>query len=674
MAKDIQQLFGWTRTFSRTGRPDHRDSHPDRTPEVSSPGIHALDTLPGAAPSSQIGRDESEGLHAGISRLNTEPDTTREPSEEVRPGLTTGALSELTELPQIRQEEFADYPSGLGPIRAPFSTEIVPQGGEEQFEERTSGDRDVEFDRFVSNARASLERQDWEELTQCAEQIRNEYPDRPDGYLMGKAALIELGERDTAEVLLGLAVSQLPGHEQVAIEHAWLAHERRDWSEARKRWEAIKGSFPGRIEGYLGVAIAERESELFDAADASFTETIKRFPENPNALIEFAWVAHNRGDLTGARRRWKELRDRFPDNRYGYLGAGVSERGAGNPAIADALLAEGHIRFPVDEEIAVAYGWIANISQDWGMALARWKSLKQAFPGNEEIGRGLDMARRALERHAASMPEVHSTHDEDESINLPDDLVIENGILVGRNNMLFLAEGRHAVFDFATGRRKVPEQSHTNFFQNLVHRHRAATSCGAKFLHVIFPDKHSVCTEQLPVENPICLGMRYLERFPTLSHAICYPRDELRDAGLAPFMLTDTHMTDHGSIVATAAIVARLVGEKQTEHIDHLLAETSDEVDWTGDLGDKLTPIHSERRINIRMPWVCNRFHNNLTGGNNGIVDILINKESVHDKRVTWFGDSFGRSVCLFLSYFFREVVFLHTPFFHADIFEQILT
>ena len=530
----------------------------------------------------------------------------------------------------------------------------------------------VKFQDTVARARESLEQRDWAELKQRAELLRTEFPDHPDGFMMGNTALLGLGHRDAAEALLIQALERFPDHEQLAIAHAWRAHERHDWVEAKRRWETIKRRFPDHQAGYVGVGIAEREIKLFDEADASFTEAIVRFPDDPTALIEYAWVAHHRGNLSDARRRWKKLRERFPEARYGYLGAGVTEQGAGEFAAAEALLAEGYRRFPADEAIAVGYGWTANLRQDWDTAVARWKSLAQTFPNNEAVRQGLDAALRAVGQDETAPGGAPSVHGQDGHVGIPDVQPIENGVLVGRSNVLFLAEGGHAVLDFAVGRRKVPEESYTNFLRNMVQRHRAATSRGAGFQHIIFPDKHSVCSEDFPVENPILLGMLYIERFPALSHYICYPRDVLRQADRPTFMLTDTHLTDYGTILAVAEIVKRLVGEPQTVHVNRLLADTNVDVEWSGDLGSKLTPPHSEKQIKNPMRWVRNWYHNSMTGGNNGIVDIHFNREAVYGKRLVWFGDSFGRSACQFMSYFFKEVVFFRTPFFHADIFGQI--
>lgn len=513
----------------------------------------------------------------------------------------------------------------------------------------------IDFKSLVAQGHEALTRRDWPELERCGSTLRATFPAAPEGFLFGKSALVGLNRRSAAEAMLIEGIKQFPDHKQMAIDHAWLAHELRDWPEARRRWDAIGLRFPDDPMGYVGKGIAEREAKLFDDADVTFSEAIDRFPDNPTLLIEYAWVAQHRGDFAEARRRWKALRDRFPDNRYGYHGAGITEQRSGDFATAEAILSEGHRRFPTDEAIAVGYGWIGNLRRDWETAVKRWQSLIALFPSNQDITRGLEAALSELVQ-----------------ARVRDDMHLENGVLVGRNNVLFLAEGGHAVLEFASGRRQVSDESYNNFLRNLVQRHRAVTSAGAEFLHVIFPDKHSVCTEDFPVENPTLLGEEYLRRFPGISHYICYPRELLRQANQPTFLLTDTHLNDFGTILASSFIVERLVKEPQTARANRLIADIGVEVEYSGDLGNKITPPRFEKQMKSPMKWARKWYHNNMQGGNNGITDILFNNEPVYNKRLVWFGDSFGRSACQIMSYFFKETVFFRTPFFHPELFEQI--
>ncbi len=247
---------------------------------------------------------------------------------------------------------------------------------------------------------------------------------------------------------------------------------------------------------------------------------------------------------------------------------------------------------------------------------------------------------------------------------------VERGVLFGRNDVLFLAEGAHRVLDFLLGVRRVPRESLDNFAANLAERAAKAATGGAKFLHLVFPDKQSVLVDDCPIREPFYLGAFYMDH--DLSPHAFYPRQELIAAGRGTYLQTDTHASDRGIIAVTAAVVERLTGLSQTEARERLLGMAWHEDQRTGDMGGRFDPALSETRQWIQRSWINKWLHNNVIGGNNGIVDLLFNRDAVYPKRLLVFGDSFARDLSGFFCYFFKEVVFLRTPYFHDDIFDQI--
>ena len=248
---------------------------------------------------------------------------------------------------------------------------------------------------------------------------------------------------------------------------------------------------------------------------------------------------------------------------------------------------------------------------------------------------------------------------------------VERGVLFGHDDVLFLADGGHNVLDYLLGMRRASEQSFDNFEQNITTRRDAAARAGAGYLHVVFPDKESVMTRECPVRNPVHLGDVYMERCPQLASDVFYPRQFLQDAGPGMYMTTDTHASDIGNILATAAIVERLTGAPQTEAIARLMQGPWDETHVVGDLGGRFEPPFGETNRLVRRRWISKWLHNDLQGGNNGIVDILFNTQAVYPKRALVFGDSFARTFCSLMSYFFKEILFLRTPYFHPDFLDQ---
>ena len=248
---------------------------------------------------------------------------------------------------------------------------------------------------------------------------------------------------------------------------------------------------------------------------------------------------------------------------------------------------------------------------------------------------------------------------------------VERGVLFGHDGVLFLADGGHQVLDYLLGIRRVRQQSFDNFAQNIAFRRDTAAKTGCKYLHLIFPDKEAVMTEACPVRDPVHLGDTYLERFPDLASHVFYPRQFLRDEGPGMYMKTDTHASDVGNVLITAAIVKHFTGEGQPGGVAHMLAARWTETHSVGDLGGRFEPPLGEPRRDLHRDWIQKWLHNNLHGGNNGIVDILFNARARYGKRLLVYGDSFARQFCGVLSYYFKEILFLRTPYFHPDIFDQ---
>ncbi len=249
---------------------------------------------------------------------------------------------------------------------------------------------------------------------------------------------------------------------------------------------------------------------------------------------------------------------------------------------------------------------------------------------------------------------------------------VENEVLIGEDGELFLAGGAHSVLDFVTGRKEVPDASITALAAVIRQRAETCARLGIRYRHLIFPDKQSVLTEQLPIADPICLGEVYLRRGLGAMTEVMYPRDLLRSASVATYQRTDTHATDYGAIRVAAQFVEAVTGEPQQRAISALDALLTERREVSGDLGSKLAPPVASTETFLRVSWPVHRFTNGFAGGNNGIVDLFVTPEPAYRQRLLILGDSFGRTLAKVMSYFFAEVAFLRTPFFHVDIVRQM--
>lgn len=247
---------------------------------------------------------------------------------------------------------------------------------------------------------------------------------------------------------------------------------------------------------------------------------------------------------------------------------------------------------------------------------------------------------------------------------------IENGVLVGHNGYLFLAGGAHDVLAMVTGRKPIPGESIRIFRENLEARNRWAEEHKIAYVHLIVPDKQSVIPEEWPFDPPIRLGQVFADGSEGVAKMF-YPTDLLQKHKEKAIKKADTHLSDHGSLLLAVQLVESFVGESQKAAAQHLDSRATIDIETNGDLGAKLDPPlpSTERKFGERPPGTW--YHNDLKGGNNGIVDIRINPAAPMTRTCLMFGDSFGRDICTQLQHWFVVVLFFRTPFFHPDIVAQ---
>jgi hypothetical protein len=182
------------------------------------------------------------------------------------------------------------------------------------------------------------------------------------------------------------------------------------------------------------------------------------------------------------------------------------------------------------------------------------------------------------------------------------------------------------------------------------------------------PDKQSIIPEEWPLSPPLKIGAAYIERNWDVQSRIIYPVPVLAENKARALSHVDTHLTDYGSILVTKLLVESLSGEPHTPFANELIRHVTKNATLSGDLGSKLTPevFDSEQKFDQPQPGFC--FHNDFSGGNNGAVDLRFNPHALYQKRIAFFGDSFGRDIVRFLQFWYREVFFFRTGYFHEEI------
>jgi hypothetical protein len=248
---------------------------------------------------------------------------------------------------------------------------------------------------------------------------------------------------------------------------------------------------------------------------------------------------------------------------------------------------------------------------------------------------------------------------------------IENGVLVGHDGQLFLASGGHSVSAFVTGQREVDPTNFEVFRERLQNRAAWARAHGAQYLHVIMPDKQTIIPQAWSLAGPIQLGALYAERNTDLADLLFYPVSLLRAQAKKAVTRTDTHLTAYGSLLVSKTLAEKFTGEAQDNFFDELAAQIDREVVTAGDLGSKLDPPVEETLRQFRQYPPGRWLQNDYDGASNGVIDLRFNTQAPYDRRVLIFGDSFARNTARDLQYWFSQVMFFRTGFFHEEIAAQ---
>ena len=244
---------------------------------------------------------------------------------------------------------------------------------------------------------------------------------------------------------------------------------------------------------------------------------------------------------------------------------------------------------------------------------------------------------------------------------------IRNDVIVSPDGELFLCSGGHHVLDQVLGYRAPLKRSIVTFIDNINDRAAAAAAVGARYLHVICPDKQSVLPELLGVPEVTCLGDYYEARCGEVWSRVLYPKATLRENSAGIFQHTDTHMTHLGTLTTVREILRRLFGPRFDAWAADKRASLRPGAPAAGDLGRKLSPPVVEDRMVMDVDPRIRFFNNQMNTGNNGAVQLSVFAQAAIPERLLFVGDSFGRDLTWMLSEIFRETVFLRSPYMHNE-------
>lgn len=250
---------------------------------------------------------------------------------------------------------------------------------------------------------------------------------------------------------------------------------------------------------------------------------------------------------------------------------------------------------------------------------------------------------------------------------------LHNDVLITNSGLAYLIGGNHSVLNYTTAMLSPSMDSFKNFTCNIIRRKEHAEQHGAKYRHVVFPDKQSVLRKNFPIKPVTRLGELYINNISDdLVNYVLYPANklELNDEA-SVYLPLDTHMTDFGSNEMLGFMLKSFDFLEADNIIKHIKTRINKVQDWPGDLGNKFTPPLRQQGKLLHPDWDILDYKS-PGGFNDGMVDIVLNNQACYNNTILLFGDSFFRMMLKHFSYVFSRVICLRTRFYHNEMVELI--
>jgi len=158
-------------------------------------------------------------------------------------------------------------------------------------------------------------RRDWPEALRRFAELRDKFPDRPEGYSAAASTMGQAKQHAEAAALLEIATGLFPGDERMATEWIWNSCHLKDWPEAIRRCAALRERFPKNADGYALGTLALLRSGKLEEAEALATAGMNLFPRNMFVMTQYAWCAAHRREWDVAIKRWEEALAVAPTNQ-----------------------------------------------------------------------------------------------------------------------------------------------------------------------------------------------------------------------------------------------------------------------------------------------------------------------------------------------------------------------
>ena len=189
--------------------------------------------------------------------------------------------------------------------------------------------------------------------------------------------LLGLGDFDEVEAFTLDEAKRFPHQPHDLEGYATAAMRRGDREEAVRRWALVRKKFRNSKKGYVDCADCLCVLGRLDEADALTKRAMQLYPDDLPALIMHCRISDARQDWEESYRRWDAVR---PRHSAGLIGVARALYKLGRAAEAEAVLADGRYRFPLEPGIAILRASAAQEAGDHAEAMKRWAEVRQRFP------------------------------------------------------------------------------------------------------------------------------------------------------------------------------------------------------------------------------------------------------------------------------------------------------
>ena len=213
-------------------------------------------------------------------------------------------------------------------------------------------------------------------------------------------------------------------------------------------------------------------------------------------------------------------------------------------------------------------------------------------------------------------------------------------------------------FQVLMGEISIDPKNEVNFQKNMTHNMKIAKRDKFAYKHIIFPSKPMIYSESFK-DIGVNLNSVFTEGF--YHPEVIYPQ-----LGVEDYHLHDTHINDIGSFKVVSKVLED-IGYPLLPEPNYLNKKKH---------GDLMKMLGNDSLENIKvingfkkMPFEPKEYNlNSALKGNTGDIKFLFNKDSLYNRRLVLFGDSFFEFSLRVYSLIFNEVIYLRNPYILDDI------